>query len=594
MASNSDNKMGKIAGSFFKKYLLRGVIVLGTLILIVLAGILSYLIVYNGKIYPNISVAGIKVGGIISSEASGILSKNTITPSELTLTYQDQVFKIKTDDINLSYDFPASANRVFEFTRTGNILYDLENRIRLLFYPKNFGLVTNISSDKLAKTVSIIAGQISIDPINPGISKVNGSIVVNRGSPGKEVDQERLTSDIVQSLSVGSASQISIPVDNVDNTLNEVEAKALTERAQKFLGKTISLKFEYNNIQLQDTDLFKLLDPKEGYKDDALSESIQKVAETIERDPQNPKFVFENGKVTEFQPSLPGVKIDNENFKNLLIEKMDILAGSTDKNLDLDIPVVKSPPEITTDKVNNLGIKELIGRGTSTYFHSIPNRVHNVSLAASRINGTLVKPGETFSFNEALGDVSAFTGYQQAYIISGGKTILGDGGGVCQVSTTLFRALLDAGLPIIERQAHAYRVGYYEQDSPPGLDATVYSPSPDLKFTNDTGNYVLIEASANPKNYSLVFELYGTLDGRVASVSKPIVTNVSSPPEDLYQDDPSLPTGTIKQIEYKAWGAKVTFKYVVTKNGQEIINKTFISNYKPWQAVYLRGTGPVN
>jgi len=92
----------------------------------------------------------------------------------------------------------------------------------------------------------------------------------------------------------------------------------------------------------------------------------------------------------------------------------------------------------------------------------------------------------------------------------------------------------------------------------------------------------------------LVFELYGTLDGRVASVSKPIVTNVSSPPEDLYQDDPSLPTGTIKQIEYKAWGAKVTFKYVVTKNGQEIINKTFISNYKPWQAVYLRGTGPVN
>jgi len=72
------------------------------------------------------------------------------------------------------------------------------------------------------------------------------------------------------------------------------------------------------------------------------------------------------------------------------------------------------------------------------------------------------------------------------------------------------------------------------------------------------------------------------------------VTGVSSPPEDLYQDDPSLPTGTIKQIEYKAWGAKVTFKYVVTKNGQEIINKTFISNYKPWQAVYLRGTGPVN
>jgi vancomycin resistance protein YoaR len=253
---------------------------------------------------------------------------------------------------------------------------------------------------------------------------------------------------------------------------------------------------------------------------------------------------------------------------------------------------LKSPPEITTDKINNLGINELIGRGSSTYFHSIPSRVHNVVLAASRINGTLVKPGDTFSFNDTLGDVSQFTGYKQAYIISDGKTILGDGGGVCQVSTTLFRSVLNAGLPVVERQAHAYRVGYYEQGSPAGLDATVYGPSPDFKFVNNTPAHVLIQATADPKNYSLVFELYGTSDGRVSVVSKPIVTNVTAPAGDLYQDDPTLPAGTIKQIEYKAWGAKVTFNYVVTKDGEEIFKKIFISNYRPWQAVYLRGTGP--
>ncbi|KKR55420.1 MAG: VanW family protein, partial [Candidatus Woesebacteria bacterium GW2011_GWF1_40_24] len=108
----------------------------------------------------------------------------------------------------------------------------------------------------------------------------------------------------------------------------------------------------------------------------------------------------------------------------------------------------------------------------------------------------------------------------------------------------------------------------------------------------DTPGYILIEATADTKNYSLVFEIYGTSDGRVASITKPVVTGVVAPPEDLYQDDPSLPSGTIKQIDYKAWGAKVTFNYVVTRDGQEIINKTFLSNYKPWQAVYLRGTGP--
>ncbi len=169
---------------------------------------------------------------------------------------------------------------------------------------------------------------------------------------------------------------------------------------------------------------------------------------------------------------------------------------------------------------------------------------------------------------------------------------MGDGGGVCQVSTTLFRSILNAGLPIIERQAHAYRVGYYEQDSSPGIDATVYAPSPDLKFKNDTPAYILIEARADPKNYSLVFELYGTSDGRVATISKPIVTNVSAPPEDLYQDDPTLPAGTIKQIDFKAWGAKVTFNYAVKRDSTEIYSKTFISNYRPWRAVYLRGTGP--
>jgi vancomycin resistance protein YoaR len=135
-------------------------------------------------------------------------------------------------------------------------------------------------------------------------------------------------------------------------------------------------------------------------------------------------------------------------------------------------------------------------------------------------------------------------------------------------------------------------VGYYEQGSPAGLDATVYGPSPDFKFVNNTPAHVLIQATADPKNYSLVFELYGTSDGRVSVVSKPIVTNVTAPAGDLYQDDPTLPAGTIKQIEYKAWGAKVTFNYVVTKDGEEIFKKFFISNYRPWQAVYLRGTGP--
>ena len=575
-----------------KKYLLRVIIGLAVFLLIILAGAFAYVAAYSGKVYPNSSIAGVSVAGKNPQEAFTVLSKYVSVPPEITLNYQDQIFIIKSSDIKLSYDLSASVQNAYEFTRGGDIFNDFEKRIKLFFYPNNFNLVTSFDEDMLKKIVSIIAGQISIDSVDPSVSKVNGSILVNKGSAGKEVNQDKLISAIINNLAQNRKEEITVPVEDVDNTLNDTEAKDYASRAEKFFGKNISLKFEYDSVVLQDSAIFKLLNPKGGYDGEAIEDTLKTVAKTFERDPQNPKFVFENGKVTEFEPALDGIKIDTGQFETQLIRKLEDLEVSEEKSIELNVPTNKTPPEITTDKVNNLGINELIGRGTSTYYHSIPGRVHNISLATSRINGTLVKPGESFSFNTALGDVSAFTGYQQAYIISGGKTILGDGGGVCQVSSTLFRALLNSGLPITERQAHAYRVSYYEQGSSPGLDATVYSPSPDLKFVNDTPGYILIEATADTKNYSLVFEIYGTSDGRVASITKPVVTGVVAPPEDLYQDDPSLPSGTIKQIDYKAWGAKVTFNYVVTRDGQEIINKTFLSNYKPWQAVYLRGTGP--
>jgi vancomycin resistance protein YoaR len=302
-------------------------------------------------------------------------------------------------------------------------------------------------------------------------------------------------------------------------------------------------------------------------------------------------FQFKDGKVTQFQTSIVGRQVDIPNAKKLFNQLVQSIPNIQTHQLEFTVSVVPVMPSISTEKVNSFGIKELIGKGYSEFAGSIPGRIHNVILAASRINGVLIPPGKTFSFNETVGDISAATGYQSAYIIKDGKTVLGDGGGVCQVSSTLFRAALAAGLPIVERHAHAYRVHYYEEGGfKPGLDATVFGPTVDLKFTNDTPSYILIQTIADAKNLSLAFELYGTSDGRNAEILNQKLWGVTPPPPDMYQDDPTLSAGVVKQVDFAAWGAKASFDYKVTRGAEVLENTTFYSNFQPWQAVYLRGT----
>ena len=326
---------------------------------------------------------------------------------------------------------------------------------------------------------------------------------------------------------------------------------------------------------------------------DILDETLGNLANSIDIAPADALFQFESGKVTAFKPAESGRRLNQKKAKELVHSYVTTLTRIDSPNIKpvaFSLPIDVESPKITTENSNQYGIKELIGVGSSKFKGSISGRVANIVLSASRINGHLIPPGSIFSFNDTLGDVSASTGFQPAYIIKSGRTVLGDGGGVCQVSTTLFRAALDAGLPIVERNAHSYRVSYYEQDSSPGIDATVFAPSYDLKFKNNTDNYILIQAKPDAKNYSLIFEIYGTSDGRLAEITKPTILSQTPPPPDLFQDDPNLPVGEVKQVDFRATGAKVNFDYKVVKSGEVITQQSFFSNFAPWQAVFLRGT----
>lgn len=376
-----------------------------------------------------------------------------------------------------------------------------------------------------------------------------------------------------------SAQEINL---GYDSNLLAVQALSIGRTADALTNISLILQSYFNGINLN---------PSYTFTESMLSDKLSVFISNINTKPQNAIFNFQNNRVTTFKPSTNGRSVDLDKIYEILTKKeKTIVSSGKPQKVVISVPIKVIEPEITTDKANNLGIQELIGTGTSLFAGSIDSRIYNINLAVTRINGALIKPGEVFSFNEALGDVSAFTGYKQAYVIQNGRTVLGDGGGVCQVSTTFFRAILDAGLPVVERHAHAYRVHYYEEDSPPGIDATIYTPSVDLKFKNDTGSYILVQAVIDNTAQKLTFYFYGKKDGRIVNMSTPVITSQTPPPEAKYEDDPTLVQGVVKQVDFAAWGANVYFTREVTKNGKKIISERFDSNFRPWQAVYLRGT----
>jgi vancomycin resistance protein YoaR len=426
----------------------------------------------------------------------------------------------------------------------------------------------------------IVIPGVYIDTLNVS-GKTNSQIQNIYENKNRLIENTTFTFKFNDLIATASAKQLGI---GYDSKLIAQQAESLGKSSNLLTDIFIVVSSYLNGTTLHSSNTFD---------SDKFADLIKPLQQKAYKTPVNAQFNIENNRVTTFKESENGTQLDIAKAQSFMEEALKKTVKSTNsQNFSYTIPAIVLEPDVTTEEANSFGIVEEIGVGTSLFQHSIPNRIHNVTLAASRVSGILVKPGEEFSFDKYLGDVSKATGYATAYVIQNGKTILGDGGGVCQVSTTLFRAILNAGLPITERHAHAYRVGYYEEDSPPGFDATVFYPSVDLKFVNNTGNYILIQSTLDPDNLRLTYTLYGKKDGRITSLSKPVVTGYIPAPEPLYQDDPTIPKGTTNQVDFAAPGSTATFhRTVKDKSGKVIIDENYVSRYAPWRAVFMVGTG---
>src|SRR3989339_436956 len=539
---------------------------------------------WHSKFYPGVTVAGVEIAGMNRE-----LAKLKLT--EITQNYQTKLTfngsSWETPKEAVKFEIEASLNEAYRYGRR----FQIGDYLLLLINKKtNFPLVmAEGKTESREKYVFQIAEAIEIPPIEPTIEMVENKIRVINGSDGIVLDEVELERRIRERYSQLGTEVIEIPTKIAERQLSTEKLDQLKARAEILVKKKLQLTLDDERIQLEGAELIHFLATTgsgEEIDRKVIGEYVLGLGDSLNRVPQDAKFEFVEGKVKEFAPGKEGVEVKTQETSTSVTIAVRKLLLEESKEEIVEIAVVRTPPKITTDKVNELGIKERIGRGESYYQHSIPNRIYNVSLASGRINSALIAPGEEVSFNKLVGEVSAATGYRPAYVISGGRTVLGDGGGLCQVSTTMFRAAMSAGLPILERWGHAYRVSYYELNSKPGVDATVYAPSKDIKFKNDTPGHILIQTINDPKKLFLVVEIYGTSDGRVATISEPKVWGISPPPPNIYQDDPTLPAGIVRQVDWAAWGAKASFEYKVVRDGETIQDKTFTSAYRPWANVY--------
>ena len=561
----------------------------------VLYGLLIIAVVFNliyaKKIIPGVRIAGINVGGMTFESAKKVLEENEKNiPEELKLKFEDKEFPLKRNDIGLTYDWEDSVVRCFDVGRSGNFFIDTKDKIFALFKGLSIPASYDYDDDSFGIKLSVIRREINLEPQNSKFYLEDGKLSISPSSDGRKLLEEDFHKDINLSFGGLDFSDKIIPVQIVKPEITEKDIELFREIIEEIISEDLVINFEEKKWTLDSEKILNLIGFEKNEKEkrvkmildkSAFRDLANELAAEVNESPKGEVVSTDGNKVLEFKITKEGKELDEEKFK----EDLKSAIFDDRKNVSL---VLKNVDDFS-DK-EKYGILSLIGEGTSHFAGSTAERIHNIILAAGNISGSLVPPGAVYSMNKSVGPIDYQHGFKSAFIIKGGRTVLGEGGGVCQTSTTLFRAILNSGLPIVSRYPHAYRVGYYEQDMPVGFDAAVFQPSWDFKFKNDTNAYVLIQAHSNLSENSLTFKIYGTPDGRSVEISEPVVTDQSPPPPPLYEDDPSLPKGVVRQVDYAAWGATATFTRTVRKEDTILFTDTFTSRYQPWRAVYKVGT----
>jgi len=522
----------------------------------------------------GLKIGNQKVGGLFLEEARKKLeaTTNELLASKINFTFSSKevldTVQTTPKDIGLNFNIEKSLEEPFKLGKVShnqgfnleNFFQNLRDKVLTLEGRYNFPLEVDISYNIFEEFLTDKFGKYETYPKNsePVFNEKKLDFEMQNPEEGVLFNREKIIEGIKKQAQFLRTSDIHLVLEKTPPVIDFKEAEKAQETATDILENSPYLLLINGKVFKINKKLlgswFSFLPKKEDSQiilsvslDEVLIEDyLNEISSSVNIEPENPILSFQGGDLKIVSPPKSGKTLDIKENTKKIQEKI------LNKETKITLFLTKAEPDITGETIKELEIETLVGSGNSNFAGSPKNRIHNIKIGTSKFNGILIGPNEEFSFNKILGEVGPAQGYLPELVIKNNKTVPEYGGGICQVSTTMFRVAVNSGMEILERRPHAFPVRYY---NPQGFDATVYLPSPDLRFKNNTPGYILIQSKI--EGTKLTFEFYGKDDKRKVVIKGPYITWAKA--------DGSM-------------GAKLYQE--VWRNGKIILQKTFLSSYK--------------
>ena len=588
----------------------------GFLLLFVVLAIwlVSYQSRHNGRIFTGISVMGVDLSGMEVAEAEAALNQNFNYANTEQIVFVDPEtqteFSKTPSELGLTFDTSQTVQAAYDLGRTGGPFQQAQEMFSSWYYGRSLSPVLVLDESQLDGALAELAADINKPPVSAAFNYSGSDTSYAVGQPGRFVDVADARNRVITPLTSFRPAQVELLVHEVAPAV--FDAGDAAAEIQQVLGSPITFYLEepldnldLEPITLSQSDLaawvrVEVSESASGSRthgvfvdENALRHWLRQFEEQIYREPVNARYYFDDGteELVLVAPHVNGRELDIE----ATIEQFKAQVNTPNRSIPFVVRDIV-PLANSSATAADLGITELITETTTWFSGSSDARKHNIATAAANFYGIVVAPYEEFSFNKYLGSITEADGYTEGLIIVGGLTIPGVGGGVCQVSTTLYQTAFFAGFPITERLPHGYMLGYYRDGAGHGMDATVYNDGNiniDMKFINNTPYHLLIENYFSEENQALTFKFYSTSMGRTVVKEDPVfanVTEVPGPEQDRWEYVESVEPGTVEKIDWATEGADVSIRRLVyNADGQIIEDRTFVSNYIPVPNVFHYG-----